>query len=68
MTVNWEGDAHELPEDQRDDFFAACERKGAIVVWKQIRSVEWDAADTEELEQLLDRGDHDRYEDFIAVV
>ena len=68
MTVNWDGDAHDLPDDQRDEFLKACERKGAIVVWKQIRAVSWDAKGAEDLEELLDGGDHDSYEDFIAVV
>ena len=68
MTVNWDGDAHDLSEDQRDEFLKACERKGAIVVWKQIRAVDWDVKGAEDLEELLDGGDHDSYEDFIAVV
>lgn len=68
MKVNWDGDAKDLAEDERDGFLKACSRKGAIVVWKQIRGVNWKPKDAVALEALLDRGDHDSYEDFIAVV
>lgn len=66
--VSWDGDALELQEDDRDHFLDACWRKGAIVVWKQIRAVDWKPKAPTELEQLLERGDHDSYEDLIAVV
>lgn len=68
MSVRWPGDARDLPDGERERFFSACNRKGAIVVWKQIREVDWDVSDTEQLAQLLDQGDHDSYTDFVGVV
>jgi|GEM_PF-5330843 len=63
----WDGDARDLPEDLQEDFSKAIKKKNCMVVWKQIRSVDWVGGSSSELQKHIDQGDVNDYSDVVAV-
>jgi hypothetical protein len=63
----WEGDARDIPSDEKKKFKKLLTKKSSLVVWKQIREIDWVVSSVDDLKEKISQGDVNDYSDFVAV-
>jgi hypothetical protein len=63
----WDGDARDLPQDEKSKFNKLLSKKSTVIVWKQIREIDWVVSSINDLKEKISQGDVNDYSDFIAV-
>jgi len=47
----WEGDARDIPSDEKKKFKKLLTKKSSMVVWKQIRGIDWVVSSVDDLKK-----------------
>jgi hypothetical protein len=47
----WEGDARDIPSDEKKKFKKLLTKKSSMVVWKQIREIDWVVSSVDDLKK-----------------
>ena len=63
----WEGDARDIPSDEKKKFKKLLTKKSSMVVWKHIREIDWVVSSVDDLKEKISQGDVNDYSDFVAV-
>ena len=61
------GDARDIPSDEKKKFKKLLTKKSSLVVWKQIREIDWVVSSVDDLKEKISQGDVNDYSDFVAV-